>query len=306
MVLALVCTIAAAGAAGAEPGRAPSLATLLTRHVPVVVLHPDESVEPAAVDGFLVDSDLQRKTASGWELVAGPLPAGGADLRLDQRLCSPIDGPAATPCYVAAQAIHGGAPVVYGAAFRTKYRIDLQYWFWYPYDDFSPAYPASDFWQAHEGDWESVSVILDRDGNPLNVAYSQHRKGRRRAWAQTPKRGLRPLVYVGLGSHANFFTVGEQPLRVPLVEQAVINLMKAYGVPVPADHTGRGQVLRPTLVRVTTRTPSWMTFAGAWGEAEYVHIPRRDPLFSGLGPRGPAFHAQWQRPVAAEMSWPRG
>ena len=41
------------------------------------------------------------------------------------------------------------------------------------------------------------------------------------------------------GTRANFFTVGEQPLRVPLVDQAVINVMKAYGVPVPADHTGR-------------------------------------------------------------------
>jgi len=49
-----------------------------------------------------------------------------------------------------------------------------------------------------------------------------------------------------------------------------------------------------------------MTFAGAWGEAEYLHIPGRDPLLAGLGPRGPAFHAQWQRPVAEEMSWPRG
>jgi hypothetical protein len=65
-------------------------------------------------------------------------------------------------------------------------------------------------------------------------------------------------------------------------------------------------VVRPTLVRVTAKTPSWMTFAGAWGEAEYVHIPRRDPLFAGLGPRGPALHAQWKRPVAEEITWPRG
>jgi len=305
-LLAAACVLAVAGSAAAEGARTPSLAALLARHTPVLVLHPDESFEPVPVDGFLADSDLTRKTASGWEPVPGPLPAGGADLRLDQRLCSSSDGLAATPCYVSAEAVHDAAPVVYGAAFRTRDRIDLQYWLWYPYDDFSPVYPANDFWQVHEGDWEAVSVILDRAGMPLTVAYSQHAKGRRRAWAQAPKRGLRPVVYVGLGSHANFFGPGEQPLRVPAVDQASTNLMKAFGIPVPADHTGKGSIIRPALVRVTARTPSWMTFAGAWGESGYVHIPGRDPLVAGAGPRGPAFHAQWQRPVAEEMSWPRG
>ena len=299
------CVVVAASAAGA-PSKTPSPAVLLVRHVPVLVLHPDEQFQPVPVDGFLADSDLTRKTATGWEPVAGPLPAGGADLRLDQRLCRAIDGPAATPCFAAAQAAHPSAPVVYGAAFRTRTRIDLQYWLWYPWDDFSPTYPASDFWQVHEGDWEAVSVILDRAGTPLTVAYSQHSKGRRRPWAQVPKRGARPVVYVGLGSHANFFGPGEQPLAPPAVEQATINVMKAYGIELPADHTGGGRVIRPRLIRVAARTPSWMTFAGAWGETGYLHIPGRVPLPAGAGPRGPAFHAQWKRPVVEEMSWPRG
>ena len=305
VVCCVVLVVATSSAAGAPP-KPLSPAALLTRYVPVLVLHPDEAFQPVPVDGFLADSDLTRKTASGWETVPGPLPSGGAELRLDQRLCRAIDGLTATPCYAAAEAAHGATPVVYGAAFRTRDRIDLQYWLWYPYDDFSPAYPASEFWQAHEGDWEAVSVILDRAGRPVAAAYSQHRKGMRRAWAKVPKRGLRPLVYVALGSHANFFGPGAQPLVPPATEQAVINVMKAYGIAVPADHTGKGRVIRPRLVRVTARTPSWMTFAGAWGEAEYVHIPGRDPLVAGAGPRGPAFHAQWRHPVAAELSWPRG
>jgi hypothetical protein len=306
VLLTLVCALTVVGSAAGGHERAPSLAALLARHVPVLVLHPDESFEPVPVDGFLADSDLTRKTASGWEIVPGPLPVGGADLRLDQRSCTTFDGLAATPCYVATEAVHGAAPVVYGAAFRTTDRIDLQYWLWYPYDDFSPVYPANDFWQAHEGDWEAVSVILDRAGTPLTVAYSQHVKGRRRAWARAPKQGLLPLVYVALGSHANFPSPGEHPLLPPAVDQATINVMRAYGIAVPADHTAKGAVIRPALVRVTSRTPSWMTFAGAWGESGYIHIPGRDPLVAGAGPRGPAFHAQWQRPVREEMSWPRG
>lgn len=306
--LAVIVAATAAAAPARSDSAPPSTAVLLARHAPVLVLHPEEQFEPVPVDGFLADSDLTQRGATGiWQPIPGPLPAGGAGLRLDERLCHAVDGLDAASCYAAAEAAHGAAPVVYGAAFRTRDRVDLQYWLWYPYDDFSPGYPSrSDFWQVHEGDWEAVSVILDRAGRPLTVAYSQHAQGARRAWSRAPRRGLRPLVYVALGSHANFPTPGEHPLLPPAVDQASINVMKAYGIPVPADHTARGRVIRPTLVRVTSRTPSWMTFAGAWGESGYVHVPGRDPIVSGAGPRGPAFHAQWRRPVVEEMSWPRG
>ena len=301
----LLCLVAVPWSSAATP-RAPSLKTLLARHVPILVLHPDELFAPVAVEGFLADSDLQRRAASGWETVGGPLPAGGADLRLDQRFCQAIGGLSAAPCYAAAQATHGSGPIVYGTAFRTKSRIDLQYWLWYPYDDFGPGYPAEEIWQVHEGDWEAVSVVLDRTGTPLVAAYSQHRAGQRRPWAKVEKRGAHPIVYVGLGSHANFFTVGEHPLWAPATEQAAINVMKAYGIAVPADQTGRGRVIRPKLVPVTANAPSWMTFAGAWGETEYLHLPDRDPISAGSGPRAPAFQRQWKAPVAEEMSWPRG
>ena len=115
-----------------------------------------------------------------------------------------------------------------------------------------------------------------------------------------------PLVYVGLGSHANFFGPGVQPLDPRTVEIQVINVMKAYGIAVPADHTGNGRIVRPRLVRVTARTPSWMTYAGAWGETGYLHVPDQEPIAAGAGPTGPAFHRQWRRPVVEAMSWPRG
>jgi hypothetical protein len=305
-VLSLLLGLMVVPSSHAAAPRPPALATLLARHVPVLVLHPDERFQPVAVDGFLADADVTQRTEAGWEKVDEPLPSGGADLRLDQRLCRAIDGLSASPCYAAAEAAHASGAVVYGAAFRSKTRIELQYWLWYPYDDFSPTYPAGPFWQVHEGDWEAVSVILDLRGTPLGAAYSQHAKGQRRPWATVPRRGTRPLVYVGLGSHANFFTAGEQPLAPPAVDQASINVMKAYGIAVPADHTGNGRLVRPKLVRITARTPAWMAFAGEWGETGYIHLPDRDPLAAGAGPRGPAFHAQWRRPVREVLSWPRG
>jgi hypothetical protein len=302
----VVSAVALAGAAPARPVAQPSPATLLARHVPVFVLHPAEQVRPTSVDGFLADSDLQRRTASGWEPADGPLPAGGSDERLDQRTCRALDGPAATRCYVASEAAHGGRPVVYGAALRRGNRIELQYWVWYPWDAYSPTVPPGELWQVHEGDWESVAVIVDPKGRPLTVGYSQHGKGARRDWARAPRRGLRPLAYVALGSHANYPTAGTQRLDPRVVDPLFISVIRQNGQ-AAVDHTGNGRVVRPSLVRIAATTPSWMAFAGGFGEESYLRAPGGQPqAYSATGPKGPAFHAQWRRPVAELMSWPRG
>ncbi len=305
VVVTLAAGLAGAASGSANEAAAPPLATLLARHVPILVLHPAERFGPVAVDGFLADSDLQRRAGAGWEKVEGPLPVGGADQRLDQRQCRAVEGVAASACYADAEARHGSAPVVYGAAFRTKSRIDLQYWLWYPYDDYSPTVPAGELWQVHEGDWEAVSVILDLTGKPVVAAYSQHSAGKRRAWATAPKQGLRPLVYVALGSHANYFAAGDNRLDPRLVDPLLIRVITAAGVQA-LDHTGRGRIVRPRLVRVTAAAPSWMTFLGTWGEAGYFHFPGNEPISFGAGPRGPAVHEQWRFPVAEALSWPRG
>ncbi len=291
--------------AGGRQTASPSPAKLLARHSPIVVLHPAERFRPVPVDGFLADSNLQRKTPTGWEKVDDPLPVGGADLRLDQRLCRAVEGIAVSPCYAQAEAAHGAGPVVYGAAFRTKTRIVLQYWLWYPYNDYSPTVPAGDLWQIHEGDWEAVSVILDLRGKPLAAGYSQHSAGKRRGWAKVPKSGVRPLVYVALGSHANYFVPGNNRLDPRVIDPLLIEIITSYGAQ-PVDHTGKGRTLRPRLIRVGVTSPSWMAFAGTWGEDGYIHCPGNAPLASGAGPRGPAFHAQWRSPVSEVLSWPRG
>ena len=291
--------------ASARPSAVPSPATLLARHVPILVLHPAEQVAPAPVDGFVADADLQRRGPTGWETVGGALPAGGADMRLDQRSCRASDGPAATSCYVAAQAAHHAGPVVYGAALRRGNRIDLQYWIWYPWDVYSPTVPPGDLWQVHEGDWEAVSVIVDTKGTPLVVGYSEHDEGGRREWAKAPKQGMRPLVYVALGSHANYPTPGTQPFDPRVIDPIVIAVIRQNGQ-AAADHTGTGRVVRPRLVRVTATAPTWMAFAGGWGEDRYLHTPGGVPQsYASTGPKGPAFHEQWRRPVADVMSWPR-
>jgi hypothetical protein len=157
---------------------------------------------------------------------------------------------------------------------------------------------------VHEGDWEAVSVILDTYGKPLLAGYSEHSEGVRRAWTKVPKRGTHPLVYVALGSHANYFTAGTQRFDPRVVDPLFISVIEQNGFQ-PVDHTGNGRVLRPRVVRVTATTPSWMAFAGTWGEDQYLRAPGNAPVALGTGPRGPAFHEQWRAPVADVLGWPR-
>ena len=303
--LPLVALALVAGA-GARPSAAPTPVALLARYVPVLVLHPAEQLAPAPVDGFVGDSDLERRTASGWEPAPGPLPTGGADLRLDQRSCSAIDGPAATPCYASSEAAHGSGPVVYGAALRRGSMTELQYWVWYAWDVYSPTVPPGELWQVHEGDWEVVSVVVDAAGRPLVVGYSEHGKGVRRDWAKAPKQATHPLSYVALGSHANYPSPGTHPFDPRVVDSLFISVIRQNGQ-APVDHTGRGRVVRPRLVRVSATSPAWMAFAGGWGEDGYLRVPGGQPQsYSATGPKGPAFHTQWRRPVAEILSWPRG
>ena len=304
-LVAIVSVAAVAIVPVADGTRAtvPPGTVLLARHAPILVLHPSERFRPVPVDGFLADAELQRQTSAGWEKVEGPLPVGGADLRLDQRLCRAIEGIAASPCYERAEAAHPSTPVVYGAVLRAKDRIDLQYWLWYPYNDYSPTVPAGDVWQVHEGDWESVSVILDGKGRPLLVGLSKHCAGLRRAWSDVSRQGARPIVYVALGSHANYFGVGthrHSPSCWPRELRDVVRSLQLV------DRTGAGRRLRPRLVSVTSSRPPWMRFAGRWGEDGYVHFPNNDPIAYQGSPVSPPFQDQWRYPVREELSWPRG
>ena len=305
LVAVVVLSTLALQGASAEGRLPPSLATLLARHAPIVVRYPAEVFRPVPVDGFLEDSDLQRRAGEVWETIGGPLPGGGSDLRLDQRLCSAADGPAASPCYAAAEAAHAAVPVVYGVAFRSQDRIALQYWFWYPFNPYSPLVPPRELWQVHEGDWEAISVLTDTSGTPLLVGYSQHGEGRRRDWQRVPRQGTRPLVYVALGSHANYFSARVHVFDPRVVEPLLISLIRQAGF-APVDYTGNGLRLRPRLVRIAAASPSWMTFAGRWGEDQYIRAPGGVPQKFGGAPRGPRFTEQWRRPVAEVLSWPRG
>ncbi|HZB23474.1 MAG TPA: hypothetical protein VE444_06470 [Gaiellaceae bacterium] len=266
---------------------------LLQRYEPVVVLHPEERFAPVAVDAFLADARLEA-TAAGPRYA---LPDCTADV-----------GVPSIDCYAAIESVRRPKNVVYGAVRAQRNRIALQYWYWYSYNFWSGEHPATDHvWQAHEGDWETVVVLLTRAGRPLLAGYSQHSCGKRRAWSRVPRAGrTHPVVHVALGSHANEFRVGEldMDLRPQCYDPAGAGILRA-ALPRVLDRTGDGRRVATRLVRVTSSSPTWMRFPGAWGEANVFHAGGRN-FFSGLGPRGPAFHDVWRDPLGTLARWPVG
>lgn len=115
-----------------------------------------------------------------------------------------------------------------------------QYWLWYLYNPWSVAGVG-----RHEGDWEFVQLgCVDRKGDrPVLVTASQHRAGEKREFWRCETRDGRPVIYVALGSHANFFTPGDRG-------QDVAN--------------GRGRVLTDVEWREFGK---WATWPGMWGNS---------------------------------------
>jgi hypothetical protein len=315
--LVLLGAAALAGAASGRPATTGS-AALLGRYEPVVELYRADW-KPTAVEPFLVAADLERLAAGRWQVVrhsppASALAGGSSSLRLDTRGCTPaVD---LDSCYVRTAL----PATVYGRAWVSPtasagVRTVLQYWFFYPLDDWhnSPTSPV--LWHMHEGDWEEVSVALDAGDRPISIAASQHNLGVVRAWKRVALTGSRhPLVYVALGSHANYLSAGYHGLAgiphviptrfsgIPLREPDFTSAQTSYG-PSGSARNVLG------IVDISDGTAPWLSFAGSWGDGSYVLLRATGRktfahLRVGNSPPGPAFHEIWRNPVLQFQSWP--
>jgi hypothetical protein len=112
----------------------------------------------------------------------------------------------------------------HGRVLRQDGWIVLQYWLFYPFNDWrSGFFGAND----HEADWEKVFVYLSESESgevrPEWVAYAAHNytgDNLRRRWddPEVEKVGEHPVIYVGAGSHASYYAPGEYltELTLPL------------------------------------------------------------------------------------------
>jgi len=164
-------------------------------------------------------------------------------------------------------------------------RIALQYYFFYPFNDYN---------NKHETDWERIQLefeapdaatALSNDVAPDLVVYSQHYGSERAGWDDDKLEivdDTHPVVYVSAGSHANQFSAG-----VFLGNSAVTG----FGCDITAgDHTE----LRPVIETIPSNTEEareafpWVSYRGHWGEVGPVRFYE--------GPTGPNRKTAWTRP----------
>jgi hypothetical protein len=114
-----------------------------------------------------------------------------------------------------------GGPWYHGRVVREHGYTALQYYFLYAYNDWRSSFHGVN---DHESDWELMTVYAAEDANghlqPCWMACSAHLGAGddlRRRWddPDLERVGEHPLVYVGAGSHANYFFKGEY---MPAVE----------------------------------------------------------------------------------------
>ena len=316
--LAAVAAVCVVGCIAAGPGAAaPPVPRLLAEYQPDTRFDPLEPFGPSSIQSFVADSVLEQLVAPGTWTVAdddpepGDLPGpGGGTWRLNQQPCTPASALGGLSCYEDAANDGAGAPAVYGRVARENDEIVLQYWYFYYDDVYSYTYPASDFiWQAHEGDWEVVNVVLSAAEEPLYVGYSQHCVGERRSWTDTPRSDeTHPIVHVAFGSHANYFSAGVHAIDVSCIPQAAIAILVRNGLPLPVDYAHDGPALaRPVtpIHQIDDDHPTWVGFPGFWGEQQVFHAP--PPIGTvpfGTAPVGPAYHDVWSDPLGTLSSWP--
>jgi hypothetical protein len=294
---------------------------LLQSYEPALYFHPSEDWAPEPVETFLTDAHLEKQVAKrSWKAASQPLPTSNSGCTLSPcyRLNLPCLLRGGDACYerMPVRAGEWQHPVVYGRVvavppnsppapgFAAPPKYLVRYWLFYEFDDYHTLHRR--MWQAHEGDWESISVAIGADGQPQFAAYSQHCSGSVRSWAAVEKRGTtHPVAYVALGSHANYFT--NRPNSTRFTEclrsgtgSATVTRIAQLAQEKIVDRTGTAHPLGPpgtpgttalAVIPVDPATDSWARFPGRWSEGQLLWLgttPRRlTSVSQGDGPATP-------------------
>jgi len=197
------------------------------------------------------------------------------------------------------------APVTpFVGPFEAEVNRLLQYWFFYPFDEWRAPVAGGRLVQRHAGDWEAVTIGLG-ETEPVFAAFSQHCGGRWARWsdvvvADDPGPRTHPLVAVAVGSHANYQHAHEvRPTDWTSCQgvrgEAVEFLMHSWNI---RDRTDDDWELRPEWTLVSETTPP-MSFPGRWGHedvTEWKALTTR-PLHVGHGPLTPPLQELWTQPI---------
>lgn len=199
-------------------------------------------------------------------------------------------------------------PFVDEGPYRKSLSTLLQYWYFYPYDEWEANVFAGQLVQRHEGDWEAVTIGLS-DTGPLFAAYSAHCAGTWRVWKKVElsdkfPEPTHPLVAVAEGSHANYPSAGQKHVPDSAYCQGLpkgTTTLLGYASDI-RDRTEYGWQWYPGddgwLTADIAEPP--MSFPGYWGANESTTLYgffKENPIAKGHGPETPTLQALWREPV---------
>lgn len=325
----------------AEMIASPTDGRLVRQFSPLLQFTDGQRWRPVAVTEYLNDADLH-----GAGKVLEPRPLTAADLRRpcavkDGKLCyaltvrCPLERAAGegkerrcahdvTPlkgyrregtAYV--RVVENPKLLSHGP-YRDQLKVLVQYWLFYAYDDWRARTLFGELRQAHEADWEVISVGFS-ERSPLFVALSAHCGGTWLRWDRTRAaqfRGERfhPIVGVAEGSQANYHD--------PRTNVPPDNWARCAGIPsdeVSAlglgyrirDRTGVHGAVELENLPIVREDDPLMTFPGVWGKHGVAHFytafgRRYDLEEPHDGPRSPRHQKTWSSPVKTIFCSDRG
>ena len=254
------------------PGaRAQAAGGLASRYAPVLHFANGEKFFPTSVDYIISSSSLMQRNSNGaFSLVtSSPTPSTlgsytSADDFLDNKL--------GTFSAIASDYASKGPSIGYYAYVHIDNLSGstvIQYWFFYAYNNG----PLND----HQSDIEVIEVFFGSNGSPTQALYSQHLAGENAAWGDVELQDGHPVVYVALGSHANYFRSyqGRIGIENDVVDSGGLTISPSQlNLAILMDQPNR------------PADQSWLSFPGRWG-----FTGTDTQIATGLaGPFGPVFN----------------
>jgi hypothetical protein len=204
----------------------------------------------------------------------------------------------------------------YGRVVRAEGYTVLQYWYFYPFNDWRSTFHGVN---DHEADWEMVAVYLVGDADRLRPAWvaasshDHHGDALRRRWddPNLHRENGHPIVFPAAGSHSGAFVPGDYVVSVelPVLRRIVDGVRRrlrrpttstsGFAIPFvdyargdgPAVGPGQSREWRPELI--DDDTPWVRGFRGLWG------LDTRDAFGGERAPAGP----RYERNGAVRRSW---